>query len=48
MSNSVSNTRLPLDPKLLGELIEKLPNEVIEQLLILKDNSQAPGMATIS
>ena len=32
MSNSVSIARLPLDPELLGELIEKLPNEVIEQL----------------
>jgi hypothetical protein len=32
MSNSVSITRLPLDPELLGELIERLPNEVFEQL----------------
>ena len=32
MSNSVSITRLPLDPELLSELFEKLPSEVFEQL----------------
>ena len=32
MSNSVSITRLPLDPELLNELFEKLPSEVFEQL----------------
>jgi hypothetical protein len=31
-SNSVSITRLPLDPELLSELFEKLPSEVFEQL----------------
>ncbi len=32
MSNSGSITPLPLDPELLGELLEKVPAEVIEQL----------------
>jgi hypothetical protein len=32
MSNSVSITRLPLDPELLGQFVEKLPSAVIEQL----------------
>jgi hypothetical protein len=30
--DSVSITRLPLDPELLGQLVEKLSSEVIEQL----------------
>jgi hypothetical protein len=32
MSNSVSTTRLSLDPELLSELFEKLPSGVSEQL----------------
>ena len=32
MSNSVPITRLPLDPEQLGQLVEKLPGEVFEQL----------------
>ena len=32
MSNSGSITPLPLDPELLGELLEKVPAEVIKQL----------------
>jgi hypothetical protein len=32
VSNSGSITPLPLDPELLGELLEKVPAEVIEQL----------------
>ena len=30
--DSVSITRLPLDPELLSELFDKLPSEVFEQL----------------
>jgi hypothetical protein len=36
----VSIARLPLDPELLGELLEKLPNEVIEQLTLNWDNGK--------
>jgi hypothetical protein len=32
VSSSSSITPLPLDPELLGQLLEKLPAEVIEQL----------------
>jgi hypothetical protein len=32
VSSSSSITPLPLDPELLGELVEKLPAGVIEQL----------------
>ena len=32
MSSSGSITPLPLDPELFGELLEKVPAEVIEQL----------------